>query len=62
MSKKSKEVDTYIRNLRDDRREALEQLRALVFDLVPDAEESVSYRMPTYSHRDGFLCAFASQK
>jgi len=34
----------------------------MVFEVIPDAVETMKYRMPTYEYGDGVLCAFASQK
>jgi uncharacterized protein YdhG (YjbR/CyaY superfamily) len=62
MSKKTKQVDTYIQTLGSERRSAMEKLRALVLKVVPDAVETMEYRMPTYDYADEMLCAFASQK
>ena len=59
---RSQEVDAYLSGLDPDRREALSELRELVLDEVPDAVETMKYRMPTYEYQDGVLCAFASQK
>lgn len=43
-------IDEYLRNVVDPaQRAALERIRALVHRLVPEVEESVSYRMPTLS-------------
>ena len=56
------EVDQYLENLPPDRRTALTQLRSLVIDVVPDAVETLKYKMPTYTYGDHVLCAFASQK
>jgi uncharacterized protein YdhG (YjbR/CyaY superfamily) len=33
-----------------------------VFEVVPDATETMKYRMPAYVHQDDVICAFASQK
>ena len=54
-------VDAYLEDLAEDRREALEKLRSLVFEVAPDAAESIKYGMPYYEV-GGALCAFASQK
>lgn len=54
-------VDTYLDDLAEERREALDRLRSLVFEVAPDAEESIKYGMPYYT-AGGALCAFASQK
>jgi uncharacterized protein YdhG (YjbR/CyaY superfamily) len=59
---RSKEVDAYLAGLGPDRREAWSELRALVLDVVPDAVETIKYRMPAYEYEGGVLCAFASQK
>ena len=56
------EVDQYLKALEPDRQTALTQLRSLVLDVVPDAVETLKYRMPTYAYGDHVLCAFASQK
>jgi uncharacterized protein YdhG (YjbR/CyaY superfamily) len=58
----SKEVDIYISRLRTNRREILERLRNLVRDTVPEAEENMHYRMPSYHVGDEMICAFESQK
>jgi uncharacterized protein YdhG (YjbR/CyaY superfamily) len=59
---RSQEVDAYLSGLEPNRREALSEIRKLVLDLVPDAVETMKYRMPTYEYEGGVLCAFASQK
>lgn len=62
MSKTIPEVDTYLSGLAPERRAALARLRSLVFEVVPDAMETIKYRMPTYLHQDHVICSFASQK
>jgi len=62
MSSTTQEVDTYLEALEPDRQAALAELRALLLETVPDAVESMKYRMPTYEYGEGVLCAFASQK
>ena len=59
---KNEQVDAYLSKLTPDRREALEQLRALVFETVPNVQETMQYRMPTYEMDGSVVCAFASQK
>ena len=59
---RSQEVDAYLSGLEPNRREALSEIRKLVLDLVPDAVETMKYRMPRYEYEGGVLCAFASQK
>ena len=62
MSMKSKEVDSCLEGLGADRQDALARMRSLVFEVAPDAAETMHYRMPTYHYRHELLCAFASQK
>jgi uncharacterized protein YdhG (YjbR/CyaY superfamily) len=53
----------YFDRLPPDRRAALEAVRALIFQVVPDVVESMHYRMPTYERPGGHvLCSMASQK
>ncbi|HXX77004.1 MAG TPA: DUF1801 domain-containing protein [Ktedonobacteraceae bacterium] len=54
-------VDTYINALAEPRKSSLRQLRRIILETVPVAEETIQYRMPYYTHH-GMLCAFASQK
>jgi len=58
---KSAEVDAYIQKLSTDRTDALSALRDLVRETVPQAQETMRYRMPTYE-LDEVICSFASQK
>ncbi len=39
----------------------LQQLRRIILETVPGAEETMQYNMPYYTYQ-GMLCAFASQK
>ena len=62
MSGKTRKVDEYLKNLAPERQAALAKLRSLVFEVAPNAVETMKYRMPTYEYGDGVLCSFASQK
>lgn len=55
------QVDQYIAELAPDRRSALQQIRELIQDSVPDIKETMQYRMPTFE-LDEVVCAAASQK
>lgn len=57
-----KDVDVYLNGLDAERRASLARLRSLVLEAVPDAVETLQYRMPTYLYEGEVLCAFASQK
>jgi len=54
-------VDAYIAEAPADRQPALQRLRALCLECLPDYEERMAYGMPAYD-RDGDGVAFASQK
>ena len=62
MTNKTQEVDNYLEELDPQRRAALTQVRSLILETVPDALESMKYRMPTYDYGGAMLCEFASQK
>jgi uncharacterized protein YdhG (YjbR/CyaY superfamily) len=56
------EVDQYLDGLDPVDRASLGVLRALIQEVVPEAVESMRYRMPTYEFKGNPLCAFASRK
>ncbi len=62
MSEKHKTVRAYLEGLAPDRQGALTTLRSLVREMVPEAEETMRYGMPTYEQGGAVLCSFASQK
>ncbi|MEJ2737467.1 MAG: DUF1801 domain-containing protein [Anaerolineae bacterium] len=62
MGTKTDEVDVYLGDLEPGRRAALGELRSVVLETVPDAVETMRYRMPTYELQGGVLCSIASQK
>lgn len=55
-------VDDYLATLEPERRAVLERIRALVHELVPDAVETESYRMPTFDRGGKHVLAFLSAK
>ena len=55
-------VADYLGALAPERRKALETLRSLVFQVAPDAVETLQYGMPAYDVGGRELCLFASQK
>jgi uncharacterized protein YdhG (YjbR/CyaY superfamily) len=57
----NKAVEQYLQALPPDRKEALNKVRRLIFETVPEIEETMRYNMPTYE-KDEVVCALASQK
>ena len=60
-TRKPASVDAYVAGFPPAVRALLEQLRALVRSIAPDATETISYGIPTYK-RDGGLVHFAAFK
>lgn len=57
-----KSIDEYLASVpSDDARSALENLRRIILDVVPDAEEIISYQIPAYKFH-GILVGFAAFK
>jgi uncharacterized protein YdhG (YjbR/CyaY superfamily) len=54
-------VDDYIAGFPAEERAILEQIRTIIQETVPDAEEVISYQMPTY-RLHGNLVHFAAFK
>jgi len=52
-------IDAYLATVRPDMRAALEDLRRVIRDVAPAAEECISYQMPAF-RQDGMLVAFAA--
>ena len=53
-------IDDYLSRVSDDKRAALEQLRATIRAVVPTAEECISYQMPAFRHEGRVLVYFAA--
>ncbi len=54
-------IDEYIATFPEDRQKILEQMRATIKAAAPDAEEKISYQMPTF-YLNGNLVHFAAFK
>jgi uncharacterized protein YdhG (YjbR/CyaY superfamily) len=54
-------VDEYLAAVPDESRGPLEELRETIREAAPEAEETISYRIPTFKHQ-GSLVAFAAFK
>jgi uncharacterized protein YdhG (YjbR/CyaY superfamily) len=55
-------IDEYIAGFPPDVREILEQIRRTIREAAPDAEETISYQMPTFTLHDRYLVYFAAYK
>jgi uncharacterized protein YdhG (YjbR/CyaY superfamily) len=56
------EVDEYLRALDEPKRSTLQALRRTILDVVPDAEQGISYRVPAFRIRGKVVAGFAAFK
>lgn len=54
-------VNAYIATFPKATRELLREMRAIIMNAAPEAEETISYRMPAYKYQ-GILVYFAAYK
>ena len=59
VNQKINTVDEYLSGLPDDVFQTLENIRQIIQFLVPDAEETISYRVPSYKYK-GMLVGFGA--
>ena len=60
MSKK--EIDDYLAKLDEPKRATLQKLRLTIRDILPDAEEIISYGMPAFRLNGRVIVGFAAFK
>lgn len=56
------EIDTYLANLEEPKKGTLEALRATILEILPDAEEALSYGMPAFRVKGKVIAGFAAFK
>lgn len=56
------EVDEYLSRLPEPKRSTLEALRRTILELLPDAEEVLSYRVPAFQVEGKTVAGFAAFK
>lgn len=59
---KPKDIDEYIAGFPSDTQEILEQIRLTIKKVVPEAEEAISYGIPTFNLNGTYLIYFAAYK
>jgi len=55
-------VDEYLASVEEPKRSTLAQLRTTILELVPDADECISYGMPAYKIGGKTIAGFAAFK
>src|SRR5580700_6551619 len=56
------EIDTYLANLAEPKRSTLEQLRKTILEVIPEAEQCISYGVPAFRVRGKVIAGFAAFK
>jgi uncharacterized protein YdhG (YjbR/CyaY superfamily) len=56
------EVDEYLRGVEEPKRSVLQTLRRTILDIVPDAEQVISYGVPAFRVRGKTVAGFAAFK
>ena len=56
------EIDAYLNELDEPKRETLEQLRQTILAIVPDAEQGMSYKVPAFRLEGKTIAGFAAFK
>lgn len=62
MQSQAQTVNDYLETVPGERKAALEKLRACCQSILTSYNESISYKMPTYTRDGEMAIAFASQK
>ncbi len=58
----AEEVDEYLRGVEEPKRTTLQALRRTILEIVPDAEQVISYRVPAFGVRGKTVAGFAAFK
>lgn len=56
----TQEVDEYLRGIEEPKRSTLEALRRTILEVVPEAEQVISYRVPAFRVRGKIVAGFAA--
>ena len=58
----AEEVDEYLRGIEEPKRSTLQGLRRTILEIVPDAEQVISYRVPAFRVHGKTIAGFAAFK
>ncbi len=53
-----REIDSYLETLEPSTRAALQRVRSIVRETVPDAVEAISYGMPAFKYKHAYLAGY----
>jgi uncharacterized protein YdhG (YjbR/CyaY superfamily) len=58
----ARDIDGYLAGVGEPKRSTLQQLRQCVLDVIPDAEECISYGLPAFKVRGKTVAGFGAFK
>jgi len=58
----AEEIDDYLRSVEEPKRSTLEALRRTILDVIPEAEQGISYGVPAFRIRGKTVAGFAAFK
>jgi uncharacterized protein YdhG (YjbR/CyaY superfamily) len=58
----AEDVDEYLRALEEPKRSTLQALRRTILEIVPDAEQLISYKVPAFRVEGRIVAGFAAFK
>ena len=56
----AKDVDEYLRGIEEPKRSTLQALRRTILEIIPDAEQIISYRVPAFRLEGTTVAGFAA--
>lgn len=56
------QIDNYLRGLEEPKQSTLQALRRTILDVIPDAEQAISYGMPAFRIHGTMVAGFAAFK
>ncbi len=56
----AEEIDAYLSSVEEIKREALEELRLMILEIVPDAQQCISYRIPAFRVNGKVIAGFGA--
>jgi uncharacterized protein YdhG (YjbR/CyaY superfamily) len=58
----SSEIDAYLAGLEEPKRSTLQELRHTILEVIPEAEEGISYQVPAFRLHGKVVAGFAAFK
>ncbi len=58
----AEQIDDYLRDVDEPKRSTLQVLRRTILDVIPDAEQGISYGMPAFRMQGKTVAGFAAFK